>query len=535
MIWVDVEDLFEYVKQNRRPSGIQRVGYELCRALSELDPSADVVRLVRSGRPATGYYSVPFALLDSHFRALSHAEARQAPMAAAPSAARPPRAGAAPHRRLRHWVRTRWVDRLPPAARACLREGYFHQLAALTAAIALAGAVGAGVAGRLRGMVGRGGKPQGEAAERAAPAASSGLSGGLSGGGGGHDDAECLMQPGDVLLLLGAPWFPGYAAWVRDIAGQKRMRLAVLMYDIVPVRHPEWCDRALIGPFLAWVGGMLPRADVLLTISHATAADIERHAAESGIALRAPPRPIRMGTGFTVHRPAVWPDATTTTRPLPQLPCPGSYALIVGTIEARKNHALLVRVWRRLLEDMPEASVPALVFAGHVGWLVGDLMTQLRNADFLRGKVVVIEHPSDADLQTLYRGCLFTLFPSYYEGWGLPVTESLSYGRPCLISSTTSLPEAGGALARYFDPDSAADAYRVIRAAIEDPEDLAAWRARIAREFRPVPWTDSARDILAALDIAAGESGGGPPVEREGVQREGTEREAAEQTLRLAV
>ena len=67
------------------------------------------------------------------------------------------------------------------------------------------------------------------------------------------------------------------------------------------------------------------------------------------------------------------------------MPPPGSYALFVSTIEARKNHVLLMRVWQRLLNEMPSHAVPTLVFAGRVGWMVSDLMQQLDNTDWLDG------------------------------------------------------------------------------------------------------------------------------------------------------
>jgi glycosyltransferase involved in cell wall biosynthesis len=91
------------------------------------------------------------------------------------------------------------------------------------------------------------------------------------------------------------------------------------------------------------------------------------------------------------------------------------------------------------------------------------------------------------------------LFPSFFEGWGLPVTESLGFGKPCLIANRTSLPEAGGDLVRSFDPDNLHDAYAVIRNAIEDRAGLAAWEARIRREFKPVPWSATVDALLAGL------------------------------------
>ena len=73
-----------------------------------------------------------------------------------------------------------------------------------------------------------------------------------------------------------------------------------------------------------------------------------------------------------------------------------------------------------------------------VGWLVEDLMRQIVHADHLDGKLIVVEDPTDAELAALYQGCQFTVFPSLYEGWGLPVTESLAFGKPCLASSATA-------------------------------------------------------------------------------------------------
>ena len=117
--------------------------------------------------------------------------------------------------------------------------------------------------------------------------------------------------------------------------------------------------------------------------------------------------------------------------------------------------------------------------------------------------IVHVEDPSDADLTALYRGCLFTVFPSLYEGWGLPVTESLAFGKPCVVAAVASLPEAGGDLARYFDPDNLHDAVGVIRAVLQDRPGLAAWEARVRREFRPVPWSASAEAVLRALEVVS--------------------------------
>ena len=313
-----------------------------------------------------------------------------------------------------------------------------------------------------------------------------------------HDVSFADAKAGDILLVLGSPWFqPHYADLIRKAQTQNGVRFALLIYDLIPLRRPEWCDANLVRHFRSWFGAVLPLTDILLTISKASAGDILLHAKAEALTLLAAPQVIRIGTGFSGMLEGPMAGSSVRSRFLPPV---NSYVLIVSTIEARKNHLLLFRVWRRLLDEGKPEAVPTLVIAGRIGWLVADLMQQLQNAAYLGGKIVVIEDPSDSDLRQLYAGCLFTLFPSFYEGWGLPVTESLAFGRPCVISNSTSLPEAGGTLARYFDPDDLNEAYRVIRTTIEDREGLEAWQAQIAREFCPVGWDSSARSLLDHLE-----------------------------------
>jgi glycosyltransferase involved in cell wall biosynthesis len=168
-------------------------------------------------------------------------------------------------------------------------------------------------------------------------------------------------------------------------------------------------------------------------------------------------------------------------------------------MEFRKNHLLAFRAWRRLLDSLPAEQVPQLVFAGRIGPMVQDLLHQLQNSHNLDGKVVLAEDPDDNTLAALYRGARFTIFPSLYEGWGLPVSESLAFGKVCLASSGTSVPEAGGRFCLYHDPDSVSDAAGLYRRAIEEPGLIATLEARIAAEYAPTPWSRSAEAVLGHL------------------------------------
>jgi glycosyltransferase involved in cell wall biosynthesis len=488
-LWLDVEDLFEYAAAHPRPSGIQRLAFEIYRALQQRHGASGRIHFLRHDHVTKSFVAVPWDAILELFDQLADAavkDRRGAPMTRR-------RSGVAPESRGR-WMARRLVYRLPAGLRLRLLYAARLQSQACRAMVELVRFAALRAIARVRA----GSAPAPTPGSVAGPDASMPTYRPTpSPTGRPPVDFAKLAQPGDVLVALGAPWnHPDYAGLVRAAKMRFGVRFAFLTFDLIPIRRPEWFDAGLVRVFRAWFRSVLPVADMVLAISRSTATDVERFAAEWGIALPAPVSTVPIGTGFSGQLPAL--PATPAW-----LPPGGSYVLFVSTIEARKNHTLLFRVWRRMLEEMPRERVPTLVFAGRVGWLVADLMQQLENTAYLDGKIHLVSDVSDADLASLYRGCLFTVFPSFYEGWGLPVTESLAFGKPCIIARGSSLPEAGGSLARYFDAENTGEAYSVIRAAIEDPEGLRAWQADVVRSFAPVPWTVTADAILQRLGLLA--------------------------------
>jgi glycosyltransferase involved in cell wall biosynthesis len=480
-IWIDVEDLFVYARPGLRPSGIQRLEFELCRALAALPQSQGRVFFVRHDVGRRCLMTTPWEDVEAIFDVIS-SESRKD--------------GTVPK-----WSLKRLGSKVRVAvrmARSALRKAVQSLPARLRKIISAKIEALVGVTESIHALVVRAARAlrrrrRGQNRQAAiAPASMEAVS---------HEATDyfaAMAGPGDVLAVLGAAWItPDFAAYVEKAILDRGLRFALLVYDLIPLRRAEWFNETVIEPVRTWFDGALPSADVLLTISAATARDVAEYAQSAGLALRAAPTPIPIGSGFKRSGASLQSPSRAVSR---RLPPPNSYALIVSTIEVRKNHALLFQVWRRLLVDMPAESVPTLVFAGRIGWLVSDLMEQLNNSRFLNGKIVHVDGPTDEELEALYDGCLFTLYPSFYEGWGLPVTESLAFGRPCIISSATSLPEAGGTLARYIDPDNITDAYRVIRETIEDRAGLRSWQDRVRCEFKPVEWSQSACAMLKMLD-----------------------------------
>lgn len=490
-VWFDVEDLVHYFRSgNKRISGIQRLSFEIFRGVQALEGQASEgegpqIGFVRHGTRPPSLLTVDWSELVADFG--GEHEDTTPPRVRSPVRPVPTAEAPGDEQVQRSWPRLlakRAADTLPPKLRRHLVLASVMQLQ-VVGALAAFGAQAAALP--VRRAYARSRALGAELARRRPagprPAARS---------------FEDLAQPGDALLVLGAPWnrerYSDIARWLRD---ERRMRFGVLVHDLVPIRHPEWCHRGVPRAFREWYTDLLPFCDIVLANSRHTALDVEAYARESGLVLNGRVQALPVGTGFGA-------EAGPPSSPMNGLPEPGSYVLFVSTMEARKNHALAVRIWSLLLDEVAAGkrspgSVPDLVFAGRVGWLVADLLAQLDHTEWLGGRVRLVRDPTDAELRALYAGSLFTFFPSLHEGWGLPVTESLALGKPCLCSDAASVPEAGGALCRYFDPESLGSAYRAVVSVLDDRPGLARWEEQVRREFRPVPWTQTARALLDAV------------------------------------
>lgn len=466
-IWIDVEDLYEYAKDNARPRGIPRLSFELYAELVAARGEA-AVRFLRHSKSGDTLYAVTWADVCALYQGMGADQVSRPSRPATVVSAD----GAAGGENALRSVAQRVAERLPSQVRNPLVQSAKHFLEGF----------------RLSAKALRAAASRGPVSARPSEAAD------------GLRDVRAVAKPGDVLLVFGAHWvLPAYGERIAAVKAATGLRVALLIYDVIPALHPEWCGRFMVKLFTEWLSRMLPIADMTFAISQATAADAEAWARRMKLPLAGSVMPIPIGTGFSgaVSAPA---GRTPAIGALPGGLSPGGYALFVSTIEARKNHLAAFRAWRRLLNENPVEKVPDLVFAGRVGWLVDDLMIQIANADHLGGKIKVIGELDDATLAALYRGCRFTIFPSLYEGWGLPVTESLGYGKVCLASNRASVPEAGGDFCAYYDPDDMNETVAVFQRAIDHPEWIAGMEARIAAEFKPISWSATAEAVLRRIE-----------------------------------
>jgi len=310
-------------------------------------------------------------------------------------------------------------------------------------------------------------------------------------------DHSRLFRPAthDVFVSTGVVYFYRNLVGPRGRLAKSGVRLGAIIYDFIPLSNPEFCAPVLIQDFAPSMSEALLQIDFAITISEFVARETKRLLREAGypaIPVKAVPLACDVETEGATDEDAVeaWSSSIAELRGV-------EYVLCVGTLNAHKNHILLLHVWRLLLRE--GVAMPKLVLVGRRNYGVDDLFHQLHSSRNLDGHVVIIDGPSDAEVATLYRHCLFTMLPSHVEGWGLPVGESLARGKLCVASGTTSIPEVGGDLALYFDPDNASSAADIVRRLLADRAGLAVLEAKVRAEFQHRSWDEYGSDFIAAV------------------------------------
>lgn len=305
------------------------------------------------------------------------------------------------------------------------------------------------------------------------------------------------MAPGCALVNLGTSWWiPDYLRVVREAKGRIGLRYIPFVHDCIPLLVPEHCAAGLVDEFARWFAAVCLHADAVLTNSECTRIDVLRLQRRLLPGLELPCYPVPLD--------AAEPAAPAATQPAIGPPRGGRpFVLFVGTIESRKNHLLAFGAWLALLRRHGPEAVPDLVCVGKRGWLAEAALKLHQNSAALRAKVHLLHGVADTELEALYRGCLFTLYNSHYEGWGLPVTESLAHGKVPLVPDHSSLREAGGEGAVYFTPQSEPALVEGLERLIFDTGFRQAQEALVRAAPPPRSWAEVARQVQAAVRHSA--------------------------------
>lgn len=301
------------------------------------------------------------------------------------------------------------------------------------------------------------------------------------------------VATGDILLLADTTWsrtnvWPGVAEFRR-----RGGRVAMVVYDLIPISHPQYYNRAAVNAYNRWICGSLPFVDFYACISRFTERELLAHlkglGADDG---RTPPYTGYFHLGSDLD--LVLSQGTLSKEVRDLATSDGPIFLAVGSLEPRKNVAFILDAFDQVWARMPDAS---LVIVGHNTWKVDKLIKRIRQHPRYGGGLHWLRDVSDTDLEYLYAHSNALIFASVIEGFGLPIVEAMQRGLPVLCSDIPVFREVADGKASFFSLATTDELVEAIcRAASEQANGA-------APERRPCPWLSWRESTDALLDILA--------------------------------
>ncbi|TDQ92439.1 glycosyltransferase involved in cell wall biosynthesis [Paraburkholderia silvatlantica] len=266
------------------------------------------------------------------------------------------------------------------------------------------------------------------------------------------------------------------------------IRTVFMVHDLIPLTHAEYCRPNVDKVHRQRIHTALLHADGLITNSQDTLNVLAAEAKRAALPLPA----------NVVARLA---PAIIERTPHPA-PIPGPYFVVLGTIEPRKNHWFLLQVWRRLVEKHG-AAAPKLVVIGRRGWECENAIDMLDRCSYLQEAVIELHDCSDKDLRTWIQHSQALLFPSFVEGYGLPLAEALALGAPVIASDLNVFREIADDIPDYLDPLDGPGWIANVEAYAETASAARATQLQRIERFRAPTWGDhfeAVDEFLASLN-----------------------------------
>ena len=297
------------------------------------------------------------------------------------------------------------------------------------------------------------------------------------------DEAPLIFRGGDHLVLADQSW--NYRGWLA--ARQARVQganVALVLYDLIPIRHPEFCPPLFTDVFRLWLIRMLACCDRVICISEATEADLLKWCREEGLPMPCTGH-FRLGSDLPTENAG---EVRESIARFMRSSVPVFAA--VGTIEPRKNYPMLLRVFESLWHDGVAAN---LVIAGRPTVEEREFVERLRHHPEQGRRLLTLFDATDQELAHLYTHARALVLPSLAEGFGLPLVEARSRGCAVIASDLQAFKElADGGVSLYT------------RNSVEQLAALVVEHARPTDGMRPAPmplftWNDSAKELVQLI------------------------------------
>ena len=298
---------------------------------------------------------------------------------------------------------------------------------------------------------------------------------------------EALFLETDKVFIIGAGWNEQRALQkLVMIKTERDIQIIQHINDILPIYQPQLFAEELPLVFAPYIDLAIRNSSMITVISEATRRDIKIYCKEHSITL---PQieVIRLGDD---------PKLTTSKKP-EAIKSGEKFVLALGTFEVRKNYVLLYQALK--LAQIEQRDLPKIVIAGRRGWLSSDIIYTMSHDPYTRERLVWLDDAPDDEVAWLFNNCMFTVFPSIAEGWGLPVAESLGNGKLCLVSGVSSMLEIGEGLVDYFLPYDARECMEKMQYYIAEDRYIVA-NEKVKNNYKIFTWDESYKKLVDAIN-----------------------------------
>lgn len=278
---------------------------------------------------------------------------------------------------------------------------------------------------------------------------------------------------GGILLNIEPARYDGYPH-ISNIPGVISL---FMVHDLIPLYYPEYCSPGRGHEYLGMFNCLIKHAHGILTNSQSTLEELQSFAASQQKQL---PSTQAVLLGSDLHLNLATPS---TAPPLSQ-----PYFVILGTIEPRKNHLLLLQVWRRLVEQLKEKT-PRLVIIGQRGWELENIVDYLERCEILREFVLEIL-VNDNELVNYLCHARALLFPTFAEGYGMPLAEALSLKVPVIASNLQVFKEIARDIPEYIDPLDGLTWLNTIKAYTHENSEQRFSQLQRLSDYTPPTWAE---------------------------------------------
>lgn len=298
------------------------------------------------------------------------------------------------------------------------------------------------------------------------------------------------MGQGDVFFDLDAVWMCRVRrSYLLPLLKKQGVRIVVHIYDIISITHPQYCLERGVYQFMDYLGAHLQYADEIIVNAQATVDELRLLAERLDIPL-SPCHVVPLGADFRQRRQISEEQIPEGVR---QAAGSAPYILMVGTIEPRKNHRLLLQAYEMGLKQAGYH----IILAGYMGWHMEQFQQELQTHPDYNNGIYHFDGLEDSAIDYLYQHARFLAFCSYTEGFGLPLLESIQRGTPVIAADVPIFREVAGEYCDWFVQDDAADLCRIVLE-YEDEQKYRQRKDRL-REYRPNNWAQCCEHMEKVL------------------------------------